>query len=162
MRNNLIDIFKVLKDDEILLRLLYYLPSNSLGSPLDVDAQQPNIIGSGNHVSIIKDRIKLTPKVDDLVDDTPKNRLMMYAGIRGNTNNYLLASQEIIFDIFTHFEFEENDIRSSWIADRTNELITNKNITGIGKVYFEKGTPISAPNNYIGYRMVYNIGSKTD
>jgi hypothetical protein len=161
MRENLTDIYKSLTQDETLLRLLYYQPINANDSPLDPAKQ--NILDKpvSEKWEIVLDRIKTTSKTDDL-DNVQKCRILFYAGRRGNTSNYLIANQQIIFDVLCHFSFEEVDLRSSWINDRLNEILFDSRITGIGKITFEGGSPIAAPNNYVGYRLMYSIGSGKD
>lgn len=158
MRKYIQDIYRVLTNDETLLRLLYYLPVDGLDSPLDTNKE--NILDKLDKWDIILDRIVTSPKVDDLLDTEPKCRLLFYAGRRQSTNNYLLSSQEMVFDVLVHFDFDSVDQRQSWICDRINELICNKeNITGIGKILFQGANGIGAPKGYVGYRMSYSLGS---
>jgi hypothetical protein len=156
MTDNLSDVYKALTSDEILLRLLYYLPSSPIDDPLSTD--KPNILDMENRWDIIRDVIKPIEKTDDL-ENTPKCRLFVYPGNRNSTGNYLLANQEIVFDILVHIDFQDMDLRLSRICDRINELVCNKKITGIGKVLFDSGGRIGAPANYIAYRLIYVFGS---
>lgn len=158
MKDNLSDVYKVLTSDETLLRLLYYLPSSSLDDPLSTD--KANILDMENHWDIINNVIMPTFKTDDL-NENPKCRLMVCPGNRNSTGNYLLSEQEIVFAIFVHIDFDKADLRLSWICDRINELMNNKQITGIGKVRFLSGRPISIRGNiyYVGYELVYVFGS---
>jgi hypothetical protein len=154
MRQNLRDIYLTFTNDETLLRLLYYLPPND---PLDPTLE--NILSKTDKWDIIDDRIVLTSKTDDLEkDSTPKCRLLMFPGRRGNTRNYLVADQEIVIDILVHFTYEK-DQRLEWISDRVNELLFSNKITGVGEMRFKDGKPLGSPNNYIGYRLTYEIGS---
>jgi hypothetical protein len=156
MRENLIDIYKVFTTNENLLRLLYYQPIDANDNPLD--PAKPNILDLANKWDIIQDRIKTTEKVDDL-DDEEKCRLLFYAGRRSGTNNYILSNQEFAVDILCHFSFEETDLRMSWICDTVNSLVFDEKITGIKKISFKNGNPIKAPNDYVGYRLIYEIVS---
>jgi len=160
MRKNIQDIYKVLTTDETLLRLLYYPASNPLDSPLSPSKQNILEMPDNEKWSIILDRIKTTPKVDDLVDDTPKCRLLFYAGTRNSTRNYLIADQEMVFDVLVHMKFDDLDQRLSWICDRLNDLLFNQRITGMGKAEFKSGREIGAPNGYVGYRLRYLFGSE--
>lgn len=158
MKDNLSDIYKVLTSDEILLRLLYYLPSSPIDDPLSMDKLNILDMDIETRWNIINDVIKMVEKTDDLIE-TPKCRLFMYPGRRSSTGNYLVSDQEIVFDILVHADFQNIDLRLSKICDRLNELICNKEITGMGKILFDSGGRIGAPTNYIGYRLVYIFGS---
>jgi hypothetical protein len=161
MRENMQDVYKVLTSSETLLRLLYYKPSNAEDDPLS--ELKPNILdmselGEGNKWSIIQDRIKTIPKVDDL-DKNQICRLLFYPSNRHRTDNYLISDQDITFDILVHFAYEDVDQRLEWICDVLNELMFDKRITGMGKVTYVDGRPLSVPQGYVGYRLVYSFGS---
>ncbi len=156
MKDNMTDIFKLLSTDETLLRLLYYQPTNGADDPLSTS--KSDVLSMANKWDIIEDRIKTIPKTDDLINEV-KCRLLFYPGKRSGTRNYLLAGQEIVFDIMTHFLFEEVDLRQESIVDRINELICNEKITGVGSVGFKGGGQIPAPEKYVGFRVIYLIGS---
>lgn len=156
MRKNLQDIYRLFANDETLIRLLYYLPKNQLDDPLD--PQKPNILEMENRWDIVNDRIKPTPKTDDL-DQEPKCRLLFYPGSRENTQNYLIADQEFIIDVLVHFNYENVDFRLSWICDHVNYLLFNKRVTGLTNIDFNGGRPISAPENYVGYSLKYRLRS---
>jgi hypothetical protein len=159
MRENIQDIYGVLISDETLLRLLYYLPEDANDSPLSPTKQNILSMPELEKWSIISDVIKTSAKTDDLTF-TPKCRLFIYPGRRGSTNNYLFADQRIIFDVLVHFDYEDVDLRLEWICDTVNELIFNQRITGMGKVLFEIGEKISAPEGYVGYRLIYSFSSE--
>jgi hypothetical protein len=159
MRKNLQDIYKILTQDEIILRLLYYKPINANDNPLDLNKE--NILDKPieEKWEIIMDRIKTTPTTDKL-DIEPKCRVCFYPSRRGNTNNYLYATQQVTFDVLVHFDYDNVDLRLSWICDRINELLFDKRITGIGKINFVSGSSIPQPiEKYIGYRLIYDFGS---
>jgi len=158
MRQNLQDIFKVLSQDETLLRLLYYLPQNAFDDPLD--PTKTDVLSMPNKWDIIADRIKTTQTTDTL-DTEPKCRVCFYAGRRkSHRGNYLVAKQHIIFDVYVHFSFDNVDQRLSWICDRLNDLLFNQKITRIGNVDFQDGIPIVVSQNllkYMAYRLVFEI-----
>lgn len=158
LRENLQAFYKALTSDETILRLLYYKPANATDNPLDSSKTNFSDMSVEEKWSIIFDRVMTTPTYNGL-DTSPICRICFYAGRRSNTNNYKVADQKIIFDIFTHFEYDSVDLRNSWICDRINELIFDKGITGIGKVTFVDGDGIASPEGYTGYRLVYSIGS---
>ncbi len=157
MRENSIDLYKVFTTDETLLRLLYYQPTNFSDDPLSIS--KTNILDMSNKWDIIRDRIRTTEKVDDL-DATQKCRLLFYAGKRKSYgDNYLISAQEVVCDILCHFSYDEVDLRLSWICDTVSSLIYDKRITGTRKIRYVTGGNISAPKGYVGYRLVYEIGS---
>lgn len=159
MYDNLRDIVKVFRNDEDLLRLLYYLPQDLVSNPFDpLDRRLPNILMmNDDEMWEIRDkRIFLTSKSDDLVNE-PICRLYVYAGNRRpDLNNYISANQEVTVDIFCNNDFEK-DLRSLRISDRINELLIAERVTGIGKIDYVHGFPIPAPENYVAFRHVYDF-----
>lgn len=156
MKESLEAIYKVVTTDETLLRLLYYKPVNQNDNPLDMAKE--NIIDKPalEKWDIINDIIKKASKIDGL-DSESKCRVCFYSGIRNGGRNYMLSKQDIIFDIYVHFDFEEMDFRASWICDRVSELIFDKDIIDVGKIFFKNGGQINAPTGYIGYRLIFNF-----
>lgn len=162
MYNNLNDIVRVFRNDETLIRLLYYPPVDIVENtvdPLSDTTILPNILEMDDDTiwNIIDLRLKTFPKDDDLVCD-PICRLYVYAGRRFPNSNYKMASQQIIVDILCHKYFEK-DLRSMRLSDRINELLVEERITGMSKIDYVDGSPISAPNDYVGYRHIYQFGS---
>jgi hypothetical protein len=101
-----------------------------------------------------------TPKTDDLTPDKPMCRIFLYAGRRTpDRGNYGISDQEVVIDLLIHESFENGDLRSYRIGDRLNKLLVAENITGVGKINYYRGTPISSPRSYIGYQHVYEFGS---
>lgn len=158
MTKNQQDLYKLLSTDEKLLRLLYYLPKNAQDDPFSPN--KPNILSlpDSQKWSIIEDVLKFTPTYNGL-DSTPKCRLLFYPGRRGNTYNYLVALQEINIDVFVHYLANDKDLRLSRICDRVNELLSDEKVTGIGNVKFVRGINVPAPDDYLGYNLVFSIGS---
>lgn len=155
MRKSIQDIYKVLTGSEKLLRLLYYSsPENALDNPLDSEKQ--NILEMNNKWDIIFDVVQLSPKVSDL-DNVKKCRVLFYPGRRDGTNSYLIASQEFVFDILVNVDVNNTDQRLAWISDTINDLLFYQKIAGFGKVRFVDGGNIGAPDNYLGYRLVYDF-----
>lgn len=159
MRKNIQDIYKVLVNDETLLRLLHYIDNtddSDANSPLN--PSKPNILDMAiaTKWDIIQDVIKTTPKIDDL-DSDKKCRVLIFPGDRRGTGNYLISNQKFIFDIFIHVDIDNVDQRLSWVCDCLNELICNERITGMGKILFIDGKNILSIKNYIGYRLIYEF-----
>lgn len=154
LRQNLIDIFNVIANDDQLLRLLYY-PSNPL------DSAKSEVKALTEYKEIRKTRILRTPKSDDLTEENIC-RICMYMGNRYNGNNHKFASQDIHLDVFAHVDtFDINDARALWICDRVNELLSNQAVTGGWKMTSEKfGILGNSPKGYIGYRLVYQFESE--
>ena len=157
MRENFQAFYRVLTQDEVLLRLLHYKPSNALDNPLD--PLKPDVLTHPDRWEIVEDVIKNTPRTADLTTE-PKARVMMYLGRRRKTRNYLMAAQEIIFDVLVHFDIEDVDQRMSWICDRINDLVFDERITGVSKVSYEDGIPFAAPEKYVAFRLTYTVGSE--
>jgi hypothetical protein len=158
LAKNLVDTFKVVGNDNELLRLLYY-PSD----PLNTDkAEVKDLV---DFQDIRKDRIIRAPKTNDIQNDNDKEicRICMYFGNRDNTSSATkFAFQDVVFDIYVHIDtFEINDGRSLRIADRLNKLLHNQSITGFSNMKSDRmfiiGNP---PSGYIGYKYIYEFVSE--
>ncbi len=156
MRGHFQAFYKVLRQDETLLRLLYYEPKDALDDPLD--GSKSDILSLADREEVIDDLIATTAKSEDLTTES-KCRLFLYFGILRKTRNELFPSQEVIFDVLVNMKWQEKDQRQYWIIDTIDELVFKKRIAGIGKVEFVNGSPISAPEGFLGYRLKYEIGS---
>lgn len=156
MRQNLIDVFSILSNDEELLRLLYYKPINFSDSPLSTD--KPNILEMQvtQRWDIINDCIVPGMKISDL-ETEEKCRLMIFMGDRDNLRNDSFSSQNVTIDILVAVKFDNIDFRLCWICDRVNELLFYKNITGLSKIHFDKGRPFNALQGYVGYRILFDF-----
>jgi hypothetical protein len=160
MYENLRDIVKVFRFDETLLRLLFY-PAKDLAKNTDdpLDPNLPNMLNKNEEVlwEIRDKRIYTTKKADDLEND-PICRIYVYAGKRKPSMDYIIASQEVVVDIFCHNSYEK-DMRSLRISDCVNDLLISERITGFGKVEYVQGFPFDAPNDYVAFRHIYKFGS---
>ena len=160
MYENFLDFLKLLRNDEILLRLLYYAPEDIVSKiPDPLSSSLPDILkmDAKTRNQIRNERIYKIPKSDDLIDKEIC-RIYVYPGRRSSNNgNFLYANQQVIFDILVHEKFEDGDLRSSRIVERLNELFAMEYITGIGKMDYLDGNPIGAPKNYIGFRHIFKI-----
>ncbi|MDT0160275.1 hypothetical protein [Bacillus sp. AG4(2022)] len=155
---NMRSFVKVIKNDEILNRLLYYPTIYKSSDGLDpLDASLPNILELDPETlkDIREKRFMLVPKTEDL-DREPLCRLYIYAGGRNPESSYHLAWQEIVIDILCHMDYEE-DLRSMRIGDRLNELLVREKITGISTVNYVQGSPIGTVPNYVQYQHVYKF-----
>lgn len=163
MYENMQDILRILRNDEELLRLLYYKPED-IGRkiPDPLDASLENILDKPieERWQIIDDVIFKTQKDDDLIDKE-KCRLFVYFGRRESSKrNYQTASQEVTVDILCHVDFENGDMRLARISDKINDLFALRRVTGMGLTDYVFGTPLTrTPSQYVGYRHVYKFGS---
>lgn len=154
------DIFKLLSTDEDFLRLIIYKPNNRSDNPLDPN--KPNIMDMDavERYQYIDDRIVFTPSTDNL-DDDPKCRVVIRTGKRKTSkNNFKTSSQEIIFDVLAHKDFNDVDVRCNWICDYINDLIFDGRVIGINNIRDVSGSPLNVSvKDYIGYQLVFDIGS---
>lgn len=160
--DDFLGIYKYLRNDEQLLRLLYYPPediadgikdplSPTLSNILDRDPMELS--------KIRKEHIMKSLKSDDLVDKQIC-RIYIYAGRRTPENrNYAFADQQLHIDVLVHNDIENSDFRSNRINDTLNNLLISNNVAGIGKMEYYGGDIITVPKNYIGYKNVYSFGT---
>lgn len=151
------NVYTLLRQDETLLRLLYYPPS----PPLDpLSSQLEDILDKdvAEYWDIVDRHILLSSKSEDL-EENSLCRIYVYGGkIRPSMNNKLTTKQEIVIDIFCHQKYEK-DQRLEWITDTLNEIIFNKRIDkGLGKVDYRTGYDFTAPKWYVAYRHIYEVG----
>lgn len=149
-------IYTAFREDEELMRLLYYPPKDSKNlDPLD--KRLPNIteMELGDYWDIVEERIRLAEKTSDL-EDKPLCRIYISLGRRRPIfGNYMLVTQEVLVSVYTHEMFEK-DSRNEWILDRINELLVSEKLQGmIGKVEYAGGDPYVAPAQYKNYRHRY-------
>lgn len=152
----------VLRNDEKLLRLLYYKSSHFRDDVTVETEKRPNILELPTRMRLeITDlRFKFTPVTNDLVDKEICRIVFYPSPRRPDKDSYILADQHIDFDIFVHHEYNDIDMRLPKICDRINELFSHQRVAGIGKSKFTGGKPFTlADKGYIGYKMTYNFGS---
>jgi hypothetical protein len=158
-KNYILDVYTVLINSEKLKRLLNYPPEDILNNTPDpLSPTLPNISDDEElNWKVIDDRILLSAKSDDLVDE-PKCRIYLYLGDRNKTNVRIFENQEIIIDVLWH-ELFDNDLRIDSISKTLDSLLLNKRITGWGRMEFNDGYPIQVPiKNYSGYKIIYQVG----
>ncbi|MED1863231.1 hypothetical protein P4V41_07165 [Fictibacillus nanhaiensis] len=155
-----LDISNRFYNDEIILRLLHYKPKNRLDDPLDPSKNDILSKDEDEKWDIIDAHIMTAPKISDL-EKKAMCRLFIYPGVRRPTDkNFLFANQQFNFDVLTHSDFQNMDLRNEWICERVNELVFGQRIAGLGQVLFKGGQPINAPKDYQGYRLVYEFASE--
>jgi hypothetical protein len=71
----------------------------------------------------------------------------------------MVTSQDIVFDIYAHYTFDEVDMRLAKITDRVNKLIKNKRV-GANKARLRMATTITnPPNGFTAHKLVFQFGS---
>ncbi len=160
MKSYLQNIYKILSQDETLLRLLYYKPVNALDNPLSTD--KDNILDKPTDelFEFIDDRIRFTPTVEGL-DQNPICRIFFYPSTRStNSRNYAVADQDIKVDIFVHREFNDKDMRLAWICDHLNDILFNEKVSNLGRVRLQTAKEYTNPvQGYLAYSFTYELGS---
>lgn len=155
LRENLIDIYNHIKNDDTLMRLLYYKDN-----PLDPSL--PNFNQIDGYQSIRSNLLLRSPKTNDLTS-SPICRVCMYFGNRKNNGNKKVANQDIIFDVYVNIDvYDSKDVRSLWICDRITAIMNDQRVTGVGDMLSENNYIIgNPPEGYIGYKLVFSFGSVT-
>jgi hypothetical protein len=158
MREVVAGAFEILRKDEELMRALCYLPEDTEEDILHpMDELLPNIVDEDNETywETVDNHIKLHEKITD-IENKSLCRLYIYLGRRRPVfNNYLIAQQEIIIDIFVHNDYSDN-MRIGWISDRINELIALKRLNGtFGKLEYASGNSRDAPIGYSKYQHMF-------
>lgn len=158
MRQIMGNIYKLLINDEELLRLLYYFPRDSVNlDPLDDELE--NIKDREDYWDIVEDRIMLAEKDADL-NGKAICRIYISAGRRRPVfNSYLLVTQEVVVSIYAHEKYVK-DSRSEAISDRVSELLALEHINGsFGRLEYFGGNPKPAPSQYSRYDHTYQYNT---
>ncbi|MEK5333444.1 hypothetical protein [Lysinibacillus sp. FSL W8-0992] len=167
--NNLSKFYQQLKNDEKLLRLLYYLPKDSLDDPLDESkleiSQLPNKDLIINNILVIGD------KTSDLIIDSAFCRICLFTGPRTPQKHYLKttnlftenpysSTQQYIFDIYTPNTINNVDFRLDWLGESLNEALFQENLIEFKELRFYSGMPLlNMPDGFVGYRWIFTIPS---
>lgn len=164
-------LYMILTTDEVLLRLLCYIPENASDDPLD--KKKPNIMDMSldKRYEIIEKVILPSDKKFEL-DTAPKMcRLCFYTGSRQpqkyvqeftgvQHKNAFVSTQRYNFDVYVHVDIDVTDFRLTAICDRVNELLLLKNNTDIGKFVLDFSSLIeNTPKGMLGYKLVYSTSS---
>lgn len=178
MRQVTNEIFKLLRTDEELLRLLWY-PSEDINKKQlhHMDMNLPCLVptGLGEGVSgcvssiseeeywNIVDHVIIPGEKIQEIEENALCRIYMYPGRRRPVfGNYLMAKQELKIDVFVHEDYSK-DYRMEWINDRINELLSLERIQGVlGMLDYVAGNPRVAPIGYSKYEhmFVFSGGKK--
>jgi len=164
MKENLMKFYSVLVNDENIKRMLYYQPLSYSDDPLSTD--KDDVSSLPNHWEIVNFRIKKTAVIADIIDTNNELekeefcRILMYPDSRRTTTNYMLANQDITFDIWAHWKFDEKDFRLSMISDRIADLFHGKSFKDVGEVRFVNGRHLGTlrDGKFVGYQVTYELG----
>lgn len=154
-RDGLKNVKHILSNDEILLRLLYYLPKDA-HNPAPLSDELENILEMNGEEkwNIIEERIVIGEKTSNLEDIELCKVYISMGRRRPHLGNMLLVKQEIIVSINTHENYS-SDARLDWIKERINLLLLNKRVAGIGGLDLASGDPRVASRQYQRYDMVF-------
>lgn len=140
-------------ESQNLCKLLFY-DTNTSTDPLNLaDLSEEQRYG------LIMDRIFPIPKIPK-VDDTAKSFVTIHFDrIKLNNTNHLFKDSIIVFNIFCHIDLwlTPAKIRPYSIANEIDILFNEQRLMGIGKLLFDRADPIAANNNYMGYKVSYNV-----
>jgi hypothetical protein len=182
MMNQFVSFMKnfqmLLQRDENLLRLLYYTANNMDDDVTIITTTRPRItpIYNGNipstptdgtpcksipeYFDIVKTLIYSTIKITDITSGTFQGcRLLFYLGQRTITSNSRYQSQRMIVDLYVHTAIDGKDYRLAKLCDRLTELVDQNRVGGIGTAQALGGVPLTLGDQYIGYRLLFDIGS---
>ncbi|MED4552843.1 hypothetical protein ACU64V_07225 [Lysinibacillus capsici] len=165
---NITEFYHSLINDEILLRLLYYIPKDQSDDPLD--ELKVNVSQLPENDRILSNLIVIGDKTEDL---TPESncRICLYTGPRLPQKNYLKSvnqytdnpyssTQQYIFDIYTPISTNNIDFRLDKLGEVLNEILFQKDIEEFGDLRFHSGLPLNnLPHGFVGYRWIYIMPS---
>lgn len=152
----------IMKNDEHLMRLLYYSPLDENGDFVDfVDMDLPNVLDLPEDELILfqDDVIRKSQKADDIVENKKTVIFVFYGKSKPVFENKTLVKREIIFHILSHNDFAFAD-RIEEICDRLDTLFVGKRIGGIGKTDIGISFPREAPKEYLAYEQKYVVLDK--
>lgn len=167
LKETLQQLYVLLSEDNILTRLLHYVPTNASDDPLD-DSKISVVDMNYKEKQKILDQVLLpSDKRYDLDYERIRiSRLCFYTGIRrplgfteftkGRHDNPYVSEQTYIFDIYVHVDIDTIDQRLTAIADRLNELLLLKRVRDIGEFRMDFISPIaSTPDGFIGLKVAF-------
>lgn len=151
----------MLRNDEKLLRLLYYPPSNvvkRIPDPLSDDLD--NILDKDidNYWKIVDEHVFRSDKADDL-QEKRICRIYVYAGKkRRSLGNARTGKREIVVDVFCNQDFDV-DYRLETISDRLSDVLFLSRVDGgLGTIDYRDGYDFTAPKGYSAYRHIFEVG----
>lgn len=157
----IISVYNALRNDEELLRLLHYPPTDiayEIPDPLDPNLQNVLDKELREYWDIVRRHILRTSKSDDW-ETKRMCRIYLYAGKkRGFSRNARVGKREIVVDVFVHHDYEV-DFRLNRISDRLSSLLFLSRVEGgLGTVDYRDGYDFVAPKGYEAYRHIFEVG----
>ena len=151
IRNQMSSIMYHLRNDEELLRLLYYKKD-----PLD--KSKPNIIGSDKYWDIVNKHIFFGEKDSEIVDEA-LTRIYVYTGRRREVFlNTAFAKQYFEVKLLAHEDLIGADyMRLEALSDRVNQLLLHNRVAGVSKITYHGGDPYQAPRQFQTYLHIYSM-----
>ena len=171
LQESLQKLYLLLSQDDILTRLLHYVPVNAQDDALDTN--KPSVIGMPfKERQTILDQVLLpTDKRYDLDYQRVRiSRLCFYTGIRkpldfnnfakGTHQNPHVSEQTYIFDVYVHVDIDTYVQRATAIVDRLNQLLHLKRVNDIGEMRLTYVSPINGtPDGFIGLKVAFTTSS---
>lgn len=162
LKSDVEKVYNIFRQDETLLRLLYYRPADRFDYNHDpLSEALPNItaMGMDEIYEIVDEHIIFSPLPPDFeVFNTEKlNRILFYPYSFGTSRYVNDATMQ--FRVFSHNDFMLNDTRPLRIIMRLNTLLNNKHVTGVGTFRFGNGRLTAAPDGYVGYEINSTYGN---
>ncbi len=159
-RGNIIQKYiNIMKQDEHLMRLLYYNPKDANDNYVDFrDENLPNVteFETDKFEEIANDLIRKSEKADDIIE-TKKTVIFVYLGKSVPVfGNRMLTERELIFTILSHNDFSF-DYRIEEICDRLDTLFVGQRIGGIGQTRTGRSFKREAPKEYLAFEQKYII-----
>lgn len=153
---------KIMRNDEHLLRLLYYNPIDKNVSYVEfTDPNLPNVLEFDEDKldEIRSDLIRTSQKSDDIVEKKKTVIFVYFGKSKAKPRNRLLVDREIIFHILSHNDFSFAS-RIEEICDRLDTLFSGQRIGGIGLTEIANSFPREAPKEYLAFEQKYTITDK--
>lgn len=103
------------------------------------------------------------PRIPD-IDETASNYLNVYfSDFQLSSGNVGIKSGLLSFEVICHVDLWRIEgheaLRPLSILHEIDEMVNDQRIAGVKKASFYKCSPLFANNNYIGYRVSYEIAS---
>lgn len=163
MKEALQDLRHYLRKDEVLLRYLHYPPEDLIKKqPHPLSSELPDIVVPDDASpedkramwDIIEKHMVMSIKVADIENSRICRIYIYYGKARPIFNNKRTIKQEIVIDVFTHQDYED-EMRLEMITDRLNTLLIDERPIGLGRMDYRNGYEFTAPKHHIAYRHIF-------
>lgn len=171
LQESLQKLYLILSKDDILTRLLHYVPKNAQDDPLSENKLSIIDLPVKEKQNILNTVLISTDKIYDLdYKNVRISRLCFYTGIRkpldfqsnlsGRSVNPYVSEQTYLFDVYVHVDIDSVDQRLTQIVDRLGQIFQLELVNDIGEFILDYITPInSTPDGFIGLRSAYKLVS---